>query len=355
MPKYRFFICYSHAHANFATQVFDLLKDGGHLPFRDEMIPGGGVVVETIRWEIPRAHFFLPIIIGEEEAKSAWMHHEIGYAMACNIRVVPILENASLDLFPFIRDLNPIYGATESEIMAKLLGRDWDKDLNVKQLVGNAVFEYSTHAKHRTDLLAQVADKIHDRYGKDDDHITVWQRSSLTTFSLPRGKDDEIWENVPIDEYEQLWFNPSERLQLEDVGREFRLMIDPNLPKPLGSDYKPSVQLAKLRTLKAFLESQRKNVRVVIKPFEPAKGLTLIGDYWVLESATVAPSQQERHTLSTWHPPTVDEYVKNFKEEFDRLWNRKVQGSTPAQKLSWCIGQIGKAIAEVRELSPASA
>jgi hypothetical protein len=120
----------------------------------------------------------------------------------------------------------------------------------------------------------------------------------------------------------------AEREELERVGARFHLMIHPTF---FRQNHRKDVQRAKLNTLLAFVKSKRDRIRAVIKDFQPSEGLTVIGNYWALQSATVGPFQEARHSLSTWHPPTVDEYCKNFDREFSRLCGQQSDDETIRQ------------------------
>jgi len=52
--------------------------------------------------------------------------------------------------------------------------------------VGRAVFEYDTSAKHRSELLAEVAQEIYRKFRKKDRNIIVRQRSPSDVFQLDR-------------------------------------------------------------------------------------------------------------------------------------------------------------------------
>jgi hypothetical protein len=234
-------------------------------------------------------------------------------------------------------DLKEIRARTVSEAAAKVARTEWGRALIGGKYVGRAVFEYDTSATRRSELLAEVAAQISREYGPKDPDIIVRQRSSLTSFSLPCGTRDAIWANLP----KYPWLKPAEREALEKAGKAYQLMIDPN---SCPDGYSDLVQVAKLRSLRTFLKSKPKGgISAVVRTFLPTEGLTIIGNYWVLQSAAVGPSQETRHSISTWHAPTVNVYCRDFEEEFEPLWTQSV-AKNPEDPLSDCLAKIDDAI-----------
>ena len=344
MAKFRFFISYRHAGGSEAArQVAEALVGAGYLPDYDRDIDYGEEITAAVPREISRAHVILPISVGEAESPSAWVNQEIGYAMASNLLIVPVFivpsdDNASGGRFTMISGVKAIRAPTVAAAAAFVAGADWKKFLSGDTYVGRAVFEYGTSAEGRSEVLIKVAREINLKYGDKDPDIIVRQRSSLTSFSLPIAGEDKNWAALP----RYPWLNPVEREALMEVGKTYHLMIDPDF---LGDGYEKCVQVAKLKSLRDFLKkSEDGKVQVVVKKFLPTEASTIIGNYWVLQSAAVGPSQETRHALSTWHAPTVDQYCRDFKREFEPLWEKQRDGNTGRAALSGCLKQIEGAI-----------
>jgi hypothetical protein len=322
MPDYRFFISYQREDQDKAQGVFDALKTAGHCPFLDVVDATPGVsITKQLQTYISRAHFLVLIVTHDPIRQSAWVQQELGYALACNVPVVPILfGSASRDLFAMIAGTCSLPVPDDAQLATVLGQQNWNHIWRARQNRERAIFEFETASYRRPLLLADAASEIQKGYGC----VVLRQRSALTSFSLPTSLDDPNWKTVEDrHEYAKHWLLCQERIAVEDASSECRLIIDPEY-FPHG--YSAAVQKAKLNTFRDYLAKAKDNkVRVVIRGFTPAEGLTILGNHWVLQSAAVGPCEAKRQTLSTWHAWTVEEYCKHFDEEFDGLWSEQKQ------------------------------
>jgi len=335
MSRYRIFISYQSDDQPIAIRIKEALERSGHYPFLDvKMATPGTSITAQIKSEIARSHFLVPIVTSDSVWQRAWVNQEIGFGLACNVQVVPILVSATRNLSGMVTHTTPVEIKDLPGLEAELGEVDWGK-IHEEKIPGCAIFEYDRESSARACLLAEKAKEIHKRYGR----IRLRQHSSLTSFSLPRDKSDANWVGVNVDQFP--WFVPEERINVEEVSEARDIFVDMNYYR---SDYDKRVQVAKLRTLRDFLDRSDDDggMRVVFKRFDPSEGVTILGNYWALQSAVVGPSATKRHTFSTWHASTVDEYCHSFDKEFEELYEKqKVRGCTPR---GYAIARIDEAI-----------
>jgi hypothetical protein len=56
--------------------------------------------------------------------------------------------------------------------------------------------------------------------------------------------------------------------------------------------------------------------------------LTLVSDWFSAESMSPKPGEGHRHTVFTWHAPTVLQTLRRFDEEFEELCEESPDGPT---------------------------
>ena len=89
--KLRVFISYSRKNRKVAKRIEKLLKKHADVkPVWDAQFSYGHGFPEQIRSFISHAHVFMPIITPQSNRRG-WVHQEIGFAMAMNIPVLPVV------------------------------------------------------------------------------------------------------------------------------------------------------------------------------------------------------------------------------------------------------------------------
>src|SRR2546423_528056 len=87
---FRIFLSYARADRELVDNiVFKIGEEMGLEPLRDTQINPGMAFPDEIKQLISRAHLFMPIIT-ENSKKSAWVHQEIGFALALHLPVLPL-------------------------------------------------------------------------------------------------------------------------------------------------------------------------------------------------------------------------------------------------------------------------
>lgn len=194
MPRLRFFVSYAREDREFAEILVCQLRAGRHHVWFDEMLVAGWQFTEEIQKNIQRCHFFMPVISPNSLA-SVWVQQEIGYALACNVPVVPAVFGKLLGKGGMIGGIQHIVArepVDQDQLKKQLHKNSWDRLLRHAQERSLAVFQCNSDDTEKSRLIIKGAQEVADEFK----NITVMQRSTLTSFSLPEQFEDKNWESV---------------------------------------------------------------------------------------------------------------------------------------------------------------
>lgn len=348
MVKYRFFVSYCRGDQQFASTVVSSLQENGYEVSWDVKIEGGTPFCEGIQKAIQRVHFFVPLMT-PAAWKSIWVQQEIGYAIACNVPVVPIVFDPLPQKLAMIGQVQAIV-LSEHISQRKLKGiiekQNWSGILRQTQEKSTAVFQCDGDHRDKSKLIVSSAQDVAERFQS----AKVMQRSTLTSFSLPMVLEDENWQLVH-DRKKLFWLHLPERVALEKLGKRggYDLIIDPCYSQ---TGYRWDIVKAKLQTLRKFLQDNAKNqdLRVVVRQFKRSESEIIIGDHWMAHSAAVSTMATERETISTWHAPTILSYYKKFQDEFQSMFKQQTKLMGEKTSIKYAVERIDCRLEKLKQL-----
>jgi len=365
-PKhYRFFVSYRSKDEATAKVIVHTLTTLGHY-VKDMMQLDLGVnFPEQIRQWIDWCHFVVPVIT-KQSRNRPWVHQEIGYALGRHVPLVPIVCGCPPGSLAFLGNVQAIVVNDKSDLPARLSTTAWKNSIDdIKHRNPFPVSACDIDAESRSRLFAEVGDKIAQEFPEAP--IRIRQCSRLTSFSVPRNPAAPPWTLVNLKNL--FWLQAKERIALESLVDEggCDLMIDPDYyefadgrnrlcqppapkSKKIRDGYDPYIQLARLATLRDFLQIKNDDlVRVVVVDNSTSsESMTIIGDHWLTFSAAGVPFETLRKTIWTWHAPTVGWELEIFDRNFTNALEGQ-QNKIGDKKTSrvYAIERINEAIAEI--------
>ncbi|MBF0345747.1 MAG: toll/interleukin-1 receptor domain-containing protein [Nitrospirae bacterium] len=321
MSRYRFFVSYARKDRKSAEVLVKQLEDGGHQVLWDSRLGAGRLFTAEIQKAIQRCHFFIPVI-SHNSLTNSWVQQEIGYALACNVPLVPLVFDNIAEKVGMLMGIQGMVvkkSLIKHQLKDQLQRNNWGNLLRDAQTKSLAVFQCDSDDREKSRLIVASAQYVADQFS----NVMVMQRSTLTSFSLPAQLEDDNWRGVN-DKMRLYWLKPAERCALEELAKigSCCLIIDPCYSL---AGYRLDINVAKLLTLRDFFLSNLENdrLRVVVQRFDRSESEVIIEDHWMAHSAAVRTMATERETLSTWHAPTVRLYAETFQKEFDRLYEQQ--------------------------------
>lgn len=343
---YRVFISYSHEDRDVVEKIDEVLKANGLKPWWDKDFQIGDGFPEQIRMFIAHAHVFLPVMTASSAARG-WVHQEIGYAMAHNVPVLPVVVGDALPgqmmqqllAVRVERDLAGLEQGLSRTTIADLVNRYKDPAF--------ALFQCARAPEERAKMLGEYARTIEGlkEYGP------VRQKGALSSFHLPdKRASHPIWQKRygPVTRSEYLSeLLRKERLALEAHAREkgCRLVIDPYLNY---SQYGAAARKIRLETLVEFLKSDRvAHVEVAVWRGMPVGDhVTIVGDWFYAGAVAASQGKGYRQTIFTRHAPSMRGYIKEFDTDFKELLDEA--GWTPESSREEAIELLKSLIAEIK-------
>jgi len=344
---YRVFVSYAHEDKTRARKLKDYLVDLGLRVVWDESIRPGERFSDRIRCDISRAHLFVPLLT-PVSVERPWVHHETGFAMGLGVPVLPV----AMDTVPpaMIGDLQAVVvraSLRPSDLATRLTTRAVSDAVGRATTGPAAYFERITYPEERAKRFVACLDELHS---ETRGHVMIRQDGALTSFAIPNAPPrDPAWDEregkqkrTPFSR-EALWH---ERQRFEEHVKEAgcRLIIDSSIRFRQDGAAAPRVRKARLGTLLAFLQSMPDDkVEVVAHRRGSEPNITLLGD-WVVAVAELSnkPGEGYRHTLFTWHAPTVLDYLREFDAKFATLQAHVDYGGKSSRQ--WAIDLLQETI-----------
>lgn len=316
--KFRVFISYSHADRETAERIVGVLDRNGLLPLWDDGFAVGTGFDEQIRYFIAHSHVFLPLITDSSSSRG-WVHQEIGYAMALNIPILPVvlgseLPQAMMQRLLAVRidpDLQSIEQQLSYATFRDLVNRFRDPSL--------AIFECAPSTEQRAALFVQYSQTLEDM------GVTgcVRQKGGLSSFHMPNKRvAHEVWSqryggSPPTVHHRELLLSELRSLQGHAAKAGCKLIVDPTIEY---QEYGNEARRVRLQCLISFLEAETvSDVQIAVYPKMPGgESVTVVGSYFCAQAMS-GDIGHYRQTIFTRHAPSMNTVIERFDREFYEL------------------------------------
>ena len=333
--KYRVFISYSRKDKEKVDILAGILKNESIIPMYDKHFSSGVAFDKQIKNFISHAHIFLPFIT-KSSSNRGWVHQEIGYAMALNIPVLPIVLDNKVP-GEMIRDLQALTWDDDIDKMKSKLSLDiFDKLIDESYEKSPSLYECAETTDERTIMLVDNAKEVI----KLGHHGHIRQIGALSSFHIP---DKPITHPNWKKRSPGLMFSEFSLKNLRDERKIFEehamnngcsLIIDPYLDFWAHETQKSSIaQKSRIEELIEFLDQiDDKMIRIAInKGMEKGRNLTIVGDYFGAESIS-GTLMGHKQTILTRHAPTIQRKIGIFEDEMKYLLKKQEKpGETSKQ------------------------
>lgn len=312
--RYRVFISYSHEDIEIVEKLVKILEDNDLEVFWDKNFATGIGFTMQIKNFISNAHVFVPVLT-KVSSKRGWVHQEIGYAMALNVPVLPVM----LDEVPgeMLSQLLAVQWTDNTDTMKKRLSHETFQNLvNHTQRNTTPFYECAEYHEERTMMLVKYASEIADMgiYGK------FRQIAALSSFHIPNQPiNNNAWKKRDLSykasDFTKKWLLYERQLMEEHARSEgCKIIINPYLE--FGN---PESKVARIKELITFLDSMPDDkVDIAIDEKLIDRNLTIIGDWFAVESVSVS-LEGSNHSIFTRHAPTVRNKIQLFDQQFNHL------------------------------------
>jgi hypothetical protein len=352
---YRVFVSYSHQDLEFVQRVVKIIEDNGLMPMWDSKILPGAKFSQRIKNFIAHSHVFMPVITKKSDERK-WFHHEIGYATALNIPILPLavgkLHGGMIEQIQALqvteKELNPLEVSEDlnrlrEELSQKLI----EKLVEENSDFSNALYQCAEFAQNRAAMMAKYCNSVATLGYLD----IVRQKGGLSSFHIP---DKTIHHPIWKDRYGRITREEEHcRLQREE-RRAFdkhaksegcKIIINPYIP---FKEYGKKARIVRLQSLLEFLESMPDNKCQVAfhRNMKYAESLTILGDWFSAESVSARVGKGFRQTIFTRHAPSINKKIADFDSEFDE-YLEDLKWKAETSRLS-AIEAIEKIVAELR-------
>ncbi len=376
---YRIFISYSHLDERLVAEIEKALRQNGLTPMRDTNFAFGVGFHDQIKRFVEYAHVFMPVItrpscvgssLDSAETKaeiqcqrpgvSGWVHQEIGFAMAQNIPVLPVV----IDCEPgqWLQTLHSVMlqkeDVNDAKQMRSLFSQSLFRNLvNRFRNTRHATYQCGFLQEDRTLMLAEYADEVGQiqslfptptwKPGDVEPALSsiIRQKGALSSFHIPAEPlSDDVWTlrygNLPKPEHHRR-LQREERLALTRHAETWgaKLIIDPTLPY---TNQGPGVRKVRLQSLLKYLNSKsaaRTQVAMMKTPRSRtakkgetagthqqssprASSVTIVGNWFLAESVSAVSGSGYYQTIFTRHAPSMQARIEEFDSEFDSLLDK---------------------------------
>ena len=346
---FRVFVSYSHEDKELVGDVVSVLKDNGLMPMYYEGFAPGSRFLETIKTRIAHAHVFMPVIT-ESSSSRGWVHQEIGYAVALNVPVLPlvrgVLPGQMLGEYTPL-ELPDSIEAIGSQLSHEVLGKVAKRYRHSRY----ALYRCADLTEDRAQMLASYSDDVQSMGFCG----CVRQKGGLSSFHIP---DEPLTNAVWLDRnggHDRGDFHNQcqreERIALERHAREegCRIIVKPSIPY---EKWGPEARRVRLQTLIEFLNSMPddKAQVAVDETMSVEQSLTMVGNWFAAESVSATIGHGFRQTIFTRHAPSVESRAELFDKEFQELlkaagWSAETSRAAAITLLNQVIEQIDRASA----------
>lgn len=316
MHPYRIFISYSHKDNELVKRIETELTKMGVKPIRDITVTEPGENwFEKIKEQIASAHFFVPVIT-KNSIDQQWLNQEIGYAIAIDVCMVPILVGVEPDKKGMLHEIQGLSCNLELKELQKI---DFDKRLNSKPKRSLNPRIVADNPHDRTEFLVDYADRL----AEENVFTTIRQSAFFSSFSIPAEKTGEpIWGKFdPHNRHKHLYMLRKERLSLERhvLEKNCSLILNP-FTNP-GEDVKTiNERITRLGILIRFLKSLNDDqVTIVLSKDFSSRHITILGDWVLVKAALPRPGVNINETVFDRHARTVLNALKKFDASLQKV------------------------------------
>jgi hypothetical protein len=303
-------------------KIVEILKANNLDVFWDHDFAQGIGFTKQIKNFISSAHVFIPILTNNS-SKRGWVHQEIGYASALNVPVLPIM----LDEVPgeMLSQLLGVQWTEDPDIMKKRLSHETFSSLvNRTKRTTTPFYECAEYHEERTIMMVKYASEIVD--------LNKWghfrQIAALGSFHIPNKPiNHESWNKrvsgYNVSDFTNQWLLYERQIMEEHARKEgCSLIINPSL----GFGH-PKAKEARIVELIDFLKSMPDDkINVAIDPELKERNLTMVGDWFAVESVSVS-LEGSNHSIFTRHAPTIRNKIDLFEQQFNHL-NEEFNGDS---------------------------
>lgn len=319
--EYRLFLSYSHDDIEIADTIRKLLEapPAEFTILWDNNLSCGRGFHQQIKDFISYSHAFIPIIPTKTDKRN-WVNQEIGFAMALNIPIIPIMQNSGEAPGELLQPLQAIYWNGKEDFIDRVNLR------NITKLINDFCFESPALGYHarfhetRTKRIVEEANLISDQGYFEK----VRQIGAFSSFHIPKEPvGDEIWakrrgvKKEQSSDYRDYW-SKEERAALENhvIQAGAELVIDPYITLAFG----PEAKKIRLETLKTFFNNAIKNqydINIAIgNNLHRSYSLTIVGNWFYAESKEGTAHKGYPNTYFTRHAPSVKSKLLEFEYIF---------------------------------------
>ena len=327
MNNYRIFISYARSDEDKAAIIFEDLKKKGFLPEWDKNLRLGEDFEKQIMSLISHSHVVLPIIT-RNSSKSQWTNHEVAFAKALNIPVMPVcLDDTPRGIIS--RNQALVLKDFESDKEFDRLSEGICNAVNRAMNQRCALYECGEHTESRATMFFEYSQQVHCICPNAG---IVRQKGALSSFSIPdKRSDHELWKyrygrlERPKNLYDEL---RKERHALYELAKNRGCKLILNYGLDYDSLFGIGAKRARIETLIEAIEGlidnmPASNVVIALVERSELRSTTLVDDWYMAESITGSIRAGWLHTLFTRHAPTVRFWQEDFDVDLKEILNQK--------------------------------
>lgn len=313
--KIRVFISYSSNIAKKVEGFTRVIRANGMEPLYMPEFRAGKGFDEQIKTFIQHAHIFVPVITHES---TNWVHNEIGYAVAFNIPILPVIIGEA--------NSTGMLGKIHAEKVNDLNEKNWKKILSSLEAIKDdkstgAIFVLASEEDERAKMMARYAEDVLEI----PESGLVRQKGGLSSFHIPGSPiNKKVWEDryYPVPKsHTHMKLQREERKALEKhaIQKGCRLIIDPSYAKA-GNRSKLAAR-TRIKSLIEFLESMPddKVVIAIMKEPQEFESLTIVGDWFLAESVSFKFFGGFTNTVFTRNAEEIFNRIEYFEAELEEL------------------------------------
>ena len=239
LEKLRIFISYARPDHDKAEKIAKALSENGLTPlWDDENLDPGEQFIEKIKALIANSHIFLTLLT-EASAARPWVHEEIGYALALNVPVIPVIfRKVSIsdgkDFLPtaMIQYLEVLQVSEKEEELKEELSQKYFQGILKRYINSNlSLFQRVNSANESSTMIANCARDITKISNGAAGYVR--QSGGLSSFRIPNQPIDnivwQIWSGDQKNNRDTFSCLQDERVALEyhAKAKGCRLIINP--------------------------------------------------------------------------------------------------------------------------------
>jgi hypothetical protein len=342
--KYRVFISYSRKDRKQKATLTRVLKKNNLCPISDSEFRFGHGFHDQIRKFIAHSYIFMPLV-SKSSNKKGWVHEEIGYAMAHNIPVLPIVIEENALPPDMIKEFQAIISNLKTK-KSEELKKEKDK-LNKKltwDLINDLLNPTADESKRplyecayfhldRTKMLVEYSSVVSNLFSRQPKLFR--QSGGLSSFHIPdsstEGEEFKLryfGGNERVDALNQKLRD--ERIILEKFARDwgFKIIIDLDLKfEESEENVSLIIRKSRLTTLLRFFEGlpmtpceKGGKFEVIIdQNLDKRRNVIIVGDLFMAESLAGYQGHGLKQTMFTRHAPSIKKQIEVFDSRFEEL------------------------------------